>query len=95
MVPLAERRHRLNSDEIEPVRDAALARLQLLVEARELGTIDEAGSLYRVWFRIETHVTHKPAYPPHETWMELAQQLSNGTIRGFAPRGALGDQEED
>lgn len=90
-VPLAysERRHRLNPDEIMPVHDAALLRLQQLTEAREPETLDEAGSLYRIWYRIHNHVHNKPAYGPHETWDEIAAQLTYGTestIRELSPK---------
>jgi hypothetical protein len=72
MVPYSQRRHRLNGDEIEPVRDAALYRLLQLVKARVPGTLDEAGSLFRIWYRITYYVRNKPSYPPHETWGEIA-----------------------
>ncbi len=35
-------RHRLNPDEVGPVRDAALARLLALVKARDPGVLGEA-----------------------------------------------------
>jgi len=83
MVPLAyaERRHRLNPDEIEPVHDAALVRLRELVEARDPERLDEAGSLFRIWYRIHHHVRNKPAYPEHESYELISAQLPYGTVK--------------
>jgi len=82
MVPYSERRHRLAPSEIKPVHDAALQRLQLLVEVRDPDTLDEGQDLYRIWFRIHYHVHNKPAYGPHESWEEIAAQLPTnyGTV---------------
>jgi len=82
-VPLAERRHRLNPDEIEPVMWATYDRLLRLLDKEAPGTLDEAQSLYRIWFRINRHVHNKPAYGPHESWEEIAAQLPTnyGTVK--------------
>ena len=82
MVPYSERRHRLNPDEIEPVRDAAHDMLVSLLELRDPSTLDEAGSLFRIWYRIARYVRNKPSYPPHESWDEIALQLTYGTVNG-------------
>jgi hypothetical protein len=82
MVPYSERRHRLNPDEIEPVRDAARDRLVSLLELRDPSTLDEAGSLFRIWYRISRYVRNKPSYPPHASWGEIALQLPYGTVNG-------------
>lgn len=79
-VPYCERRHRLNQDEIEPVRDAALARLLALVKARDPERLGEARALFRVWFRIHNYVTNRPDYPPHDTWDQISTSLGNGTV---------------
>jgi hypothetical protein len=83
MVPYSERRHRLNPDEIEPVRDAAHDMLVSLLELRDPSTLDEAGSLFRIWYRIARYVRNKPSYPPHESWDEIALQLTYGTVNGI------------
>ena len=86
MVPnYSERRHRLNPDEIEPIRDAALDKLLVLLRDEDPARLDEAGGLFRIWYRIERYVHNKPSYPPHETWPELALQLPNGTVREVSP----------
>ena len=82
MVPYSMRRHRLNSDEIEPVHDAALERLQLLVQEREPERLYEAGSLFRIWHRIHFYVRNKPSYPPHETYELIKAHLTYGTVKG-------------
>jgi len=82
MVPYSERRHRLNPDEIEPVRDAAHDRLVNLSDLRDPSTLNEAQSLYRLWYRISRYVRNKPSYPPHESWDEVALQLTYGTVNG-------------
>jgi len=71
MVPLGERRHRLNCDEIQPVMWAAYDKLLKLLDKEASGTLEEAQSLFRVWYRISRYVRNKPSYPPHETWAEL------------------------
>lgn len=73
MVPLpySERRHRLNPDEIEPVMWAAYDKLLRLLDREDPGTLEEAQSLFRIWYRISRYVRNKPSYPPHETWAEM------------------------
>lgn len=80
MVPYSQRRHRLNPDEIEPVRDAALYRLLQLVKTRGPGTLDEAGSLFRIWYRITYYIRNKPSYPKHGTYELISAQLPYGTV---------------
>jgi len=43
--------------------------------------LEEAQSLFRIWFRINTYVHNKPSYPSHETWEEIATQLPYGTVK--------------
>jgi len=80
MIPFFGRRHRLNPDEVGPVRDAALARLLALVKARNPERLVEAQSLFRVWYRIYNYVTNRPDYPPHDTWDQISTSLGNGTV---------------
>ena len=81
MVPLkSERRHRLNPVEIDPVRDACYHRLIQLLQDLSPEDLLEASILFRVWYRIDTHCTGKPAYPFHSTWEEISAFLSFGTI---------------
>lgn len=82
MVPLySERRHRLNPVEIDPVKTACYYRLLHLLEERAPETLLEASTLFRVWFRIQTYCTSKPAYPAHNTWDEIATNiLSFGNV---------------
>ncbi len=82
MVPkYAERRHRLNSMEIDPVKEACYHRLIQLLEERDPEQLLEASILFRVWYRIDTYCTGKPAYPPHDTWNGIASNTLNyGTV---------------
>ena len=78
MVPkYSERRHRLNPIEINPVRDACHHRLIQLLQERNPQDLLEASILFRVWYRIDTHCTGKPAYPPHDTWEGIASNILN------------------
>ncbi|MBA7646475.1 hypothetical protein ES703_54239 [subsurface metagenome] len=78
MVPFSQRRHRLNSDEVPPVKKAVYHRLLYLLEEKE--DILTAEILFRVFFRLNEHVTNRPSYPPHGTWSEMSYYLSNGTV---------------
>lgn len=74
-----EGRHRSSPDEIEPVRDAALARLLALLEDRDAGSLDEAQALFRVWFRIHYYVRNKPSYLTPRLVRWIPAQLTYGT----------------
>lgn len=82
MVPLnSERRHRLNSIEIDPVKEACYYRLINLLEERAPEDLVEASALFRAWYRIHTYCTSKPAYPSHDTWDGIASNILNyGTV---------------
>lgn len=82
MVPLkSERRHRLNSIEIDPVKEACYYRLINLLGERAPEDLVEASALFRAWYRIHTYCTSKPKYPPHDTWEALASNIQNfGTV---------------
>lgn len=78
MVPkYSERRHRLNPVEIDPVKEACYHRLFYLLEERAHEDLLEASILFRVWYRIDTYCTSKPAYPPHDTWEGIASNILN------------------
>ena len=74
----AERRHRLNGDEVIPVMEAVEFQLRQLVEEKE--NMQTASILFRVYFRLREHVTNRPQYPSHGTWPEISSYLSNGTV---------------
>ena len=82
MVPLcSERRHRLNTVEIDSVKEACYHRLVHLLDERAPEDLLEASTLFRVWYRIHTHCTSKPAYPSHDTWDGIASNILNyGTV---------------
>lgn len=82
MVPFkSERRHRLNPLEIDPVMDACHHRLIQLLQDQSSENLLEASILFRVWYRIHTHCTSKPKYPPHDTWEALASNIQKyGTV---------------
>jgi len=76
----SERRHRLNSMEIDPVKVACYHRLLYLLEERAPEDLLEASALFRVWYRINTYCRNKPSYPNHGTWKEISSYLSYGTV---------------
>ena len=78
MVPYSERRHRIHGIELGPVKEAVHADLLRRLAERE--DLLATATLFRFWYRIETHCTGKPRYPPHETWREIEAHMDNGTI---------------
>ena len=76
----SERRHRLNSMEIDPVKVSCYHRLLYLLEKRAPEDLLEASALFRVWYRIHTYCTSKPAYPDHGTWGEISAYMDFGTV---------------
>jgi hypothetical protein len=79
MVPkYSERRHRLNGDEVDPVKEAVYHKLlQLLEEKEDLPT---AEILFHVYYRLREHVTSRLNYPPHSMWSEIRSYLDYGTV---------------
>ena len=77
-VPYSERRHRLQGDELQPVKEAVYRDLVRRIESRDDLLI--TACLFRAWFRMETHCKNKPSYPGHSTWEELEASLSFGTV---------------
>ena len=77
-VPYSERRHRLQGDELQPVKEAVYRDLVRRIESRDDLLI--TACLFRVWFRMETHCKNKPSYPGHSTWEELEASLGFGTV---------------
>ena len=75
VVSYSKRRRTLNSDEIDPTRDAALGWLLQLVEIRDPKTLDEAQALYRFVYRTQRYMRGRSVYPPHGTWEELIANL--------------------
>ena len=65
---MSEVRHRLKKEELDPVKVAIHDRLILLLDERLEDDLDNAANLFRAWYRIENHITHKPAYPEHSTY---------------------------
>jgi hypothetical protein len=74
----SERRHRLQGNEILPVKEAVYRDLVRRIESRD--DLLLTAWLFKAWFRMETHCTHKPAYPGHSTWEELEASLGFGTV---------------
>lgn len=77
-VPYSERRHRLQGNELQPVKEAVYRDLVRRIESRD--DLLPTASLFRAWFRMETHCTNKPSYPGHSTWEELEASLAFGTV---------------
>ena len=79
MVPLpyAERRHRIHGAELTPVKEAVHTELLRRLETRD--DILTTATLFRFWYRIETHCTNKPSYPDHDTWEALESYMGYGT----------------
>lgn len=78
MEPFSQRRHRLNSVEVEPVLESVEFRLNQLLEEKE--DLLTASILFRVYYRLREHVTNRPSYPSHSTWEEILAYLSYGTV---------------
>jgi hypothetical protein len=62
----SDRRHRINSDEVEPVRDAVEKELRTLIETRS--DFDKAEPLFKVLFRFDNYFHRRPPYPNPITW---------------------------
>lgn len=79
MVPYSssERRHRIHGLELPHVKEAVHA--DLLRRLAERDDLLTTAILFRFWYRIETHCTNKPKYPPHETWREMEAHMGYGT----------------
>lgn len=76
-VPYSERRHRIHGDEINPVKQAVYA--GLLRRLRERDDLLATCTLFRFWYRIETHCRSKPSYPPHDAWEQIETYLGFGS----------------
>ena len=78
MVPYSQRRHRINPQEIDPIKAACFQRLTHFLEERAPGDLPEAVYLFRVYYRLNEHVAARPRYPPHGSWNEIVAYLNNG-----------------
>ena len=78
IVPLSQRRHRLNGYEVPPVMEAVEFQLRQLLEDKE--DLLMSSILFRVYYRLREQVTNRPNYPPHGTWEEISSYLSYGTV---------------
>ena len=76
-VPYSERRHRIHGDEVDLVKRAVYA--DLLRRLRERDDLLASCTLFRFWYRIETHCRNKPRYPPHDTWEQIEAYLGFGS----------------
>jgi hypothetical protein len=76
-----ERRHRLQGDELQPVKEAVYRDLVRRIELRD--DLLVTACLFRVWFRMETYCTNKPSYPGHSTWEELEAFLGFSTVSPY------------
>ena len=72
-VPYSERRHRIHGDEVDLVKRAVYA--DLLRRLRERDDLLASCTLFRFWYRIETHYRNKPRYPPHDDWEQIETYL--------------------
>ena len=72
MVPLYERRHRIQGPEVQPVVESVRDRLMRLVAARE--GFEEACLLFRVLYRLDSHSPGRPDYPELE-WAAIEAYL--------------------
>ena len=91
---MTARRHRIHSIEFPPAHEAVTRDLQRRIEERNV--LLSTTLFFRLWYRIETRCTHKPIYPPHETWEDLELATGYGTTRGEVHglpdrRGEMGD----
>ena len=73
----SERRHRIHGDEVEHVKQAVYA--DLLRRLRERDDLQATCTLFRFWYRIETHCRNKPRYPPHDAWEQIEICLGFGS----------------
>ncbi len=80
MVPYFQRRHRLNPQEIDPIKKTCYHRLFHFLEECAPRDLLEAAALFRVYYRLREHVTNRPSYPSHSTWEEISAYLSYGTV---------------
>ena len=69
------RRHRLNEEEVNPVKLACLSRLLTMVEERDPDELLNASILFRVWFRFESHCVGKPSYPRHDSYTAIEKAI--------------------
>ena len=76
-VPYSERRHRIHGDEVDLVKRAVYA--DLLRRLRERDDLLASCTLFRFWYRIETHCRNKPRYPPHDDWEQIETYLGFGS----------------
>lgn len=74
------RRHRLNHIEIGPVANAVQGQLQLLCQGRQKVDELEAEILFRVWYRLKYHPTHRPDYPVPITWGVISSHIGTETV---------------
>jgi len=74
MVPLSERRHRIQGDEVPAVARALWERLDQLVEARQ--DREEAELLFRVLYRLTVHRQGQPNYG-NFTWTRARALLDD------------------
>ena len=72
MVPLYERRHRIQGPELRPVAESVGERLGRLVATRT--GFEEACLLFRVLFRLDSEGPGRPGYPD-EGWATMEAYL--------------------
>jgi hypothetical protein len=72
MVPLHERRHRIQGPELRPVAESVGERLERLVASRS--GFEEACILFRVLFRLDQGCPGRPGYPD-EGWATMEAYL--------------------
>ena len=88
MVPLTDRRHRLNPEEVDPVKEAVHLYLEQLSSHRAPEDLPHAETAFRVLYRLHIHQPGRPRYPEPITWDTIAALLNNGTISTGEGNGA-------
>lgn len=74
-----DRRHRLHSIEVNPVKIAVKEKiLNLLANKEDLLT---ASILFRVFYRLENYCKNRPDYPVHDTWEALESYFGTDTCK--------------
>jgi hypothetical protein len=82
----SDRRHRLNPEEVDPVKEAVEVYLEQLLETRDPEQMPTAEMAFRVLYRLRTHQPGRPHYPEPVTWDLIDSYLNNGTINAESGR---------
>ena len=78
MVPLYERRHRLQPEEVPEVIEGLRLRLRQHLEAKK--DLLAATIAFRAFYRLIEHPHGRPDYPEPFTWGLIEAYIQNGTV---------------